>query len=119
MFPTREYRRAVAEHLLRAPWLRRASELRCRGGQAAHARRERVEVGLAGGRMRVAWGSGRRRRRRVRWVVEVLARWREVRGWWDEDTGVDRTVLRVLLSDGAVVDLAREGSGWFLVGVVD
>jgi len=52
-------------------------------------------------------------------VVKVLDRWREIRAWWDEDAGVDRTVVRVLLSDGAVVDLAREGSGWFLVGVAD
>jgi len=51
--------------------------------------------------------------------VEVLERWREVQAWWDEDAGVDRTVVRVLLSDGAVVDLARESSGWFLVGVTD
>ena len=51
--------------------------------------------------------------------MEVLDRWREVRAWWDEDAAVDRTVVRVLLSDGAVVDLAREGSGWFLVGVAD
>jgi hypothetical protein len=27
--------------------------------------------------------------------------------------------VRVLLSDGGVVDLAREGGGWFLVGVAD
>jgi hypothetical protein len=52
-------------------------------------------------------------------VVEVLERWREVRAWWNEDAGVDRTVVRVLLSDGAVVGLARESSGWFLVGVAD
>ncbi|MDQ3841969.1 MAG: hypothetical protein M3262_05385 [Actinomycetota bacterium] len=52
-------------------------------------------------------------------MVEVLDRWREIREWWDEDAGVDRTVVRVLLSDGAVVDLAREGSVWFLVGVAD
>ena len=45
--------------------------------------------------------------------------WGEVAAWWDEARAKDRTVVRVLLSDGAVADLAREGSGWFLVGVVD
>lgn len=118
LFPTGESRRAVAEHLLAAPWLSRASELSCRGGQTAHARRERVEVGFAGGRARIGWVSGRRCRKRC-WVVEALDRWREVRGWWDEEASVDRTVVRVLLSDGAVVDLAREAPGWFLVGVAD
>jgi hypothetical protein len=33
---------------------------------------------------------------------------------------VDRVIFRVLLSGGAVVDLARKRSGgWFLVGIVD
>lgn len=113
LFPMPESRRAVAEHLLRAPWLSRASELEGKGGQAVHVRWESVEVENRCGRVRVLWASGKR------WVVEVLDRWREVRSWWNEDTGVDRVVVRVLLSDGAVVDLARQGSGWFLVGVVD
>ena len=56
--------------------------------------------------------------------MEVLDRWREVRGWWDED-GVDRRVYRVLLDGpcgGSVADLAREcglSGGWLLVGVAD
>lgn len=119
LFTTRESRRAVAEHLLRAPWLSRASETESKGGQAVHVRRERVEIENCCGRSRVVWASRRRRCRRKRWVVEVLDRWREVRAWWDEDAGADRTVVRVLLSDGAVVDLAREASGWFVVGVTD
>lgn len=119
LFRTAESRRAVAEHLLRASWLRRASEAGFAGGLAAHARRERAEVGLCGGRTGVLLRRASGRRRERRWVVEVLDRWREIRSWWDEAAGVDRTVVRVLLSDGAVVDLAREDRGWFLVGVVD
>ncbi len=123
LFPTREFKREVAEHLLRAPWLSRASEMEggFAGGQTAHARREPVEIknGFAGGRVRIAWPSGRRRCRKERSVVEVLSRWREVAAWWDEARATDRVVVRVLLSDGAVVDLARERGGWFLVGVAD
>jgi hypothetical protein len=50
----------------------------------------------------------------------VLGRWREVRAWWDETRAKDRSLARLLLSDGSVVDLARENGGeWFLVGVTD
>ncbi len=122
LFPTRESKLAVADHLLRAPWLSRASELEDSGasGQAAHVRREPVEVESRHGRVRLTWSSGRRRRcGRGRWVAEVLCRWREVAAWWDEGRATDRVVVRVLLSDGAIVDLARERSGWFLAGVVD
>ena len=121
LFSTREFRREVADHLLRAPWLSRASELEggFAGGQTAHALREPVEVENRHGCVRVVRGSGRRRCRKECSVVEVLGRWREVAAWWDEEKATDRSVVRVLLSDGAVVDLAREGSGWFLVGVVD
>ena len=119
LFPTRESRRAVADHLLAAPWLSRASELEGSSGGSARAAREPVEFEGAAGRVRISWSSGSRRRRRRR-VVEVLARWREVSAWWDEGRSVDRSVFRVLLSCGAVVDLARESpGGWFLVGVVD
>lgn len=119
LFPGATSKRVVAEHLLRAPWLSRASEIEGRGGQAVHARRESVEIEKHRGRVRVSWASGKRRCRKKRWVAEVLDRWREIRAWWDEDAGVDRTVVRVLLSDGAVVDLAHESSGWLLVGVAD
>jgi hypothetical protein len=120
LFPTVESRRAVGDHLLRAPWLSRASEIEGKGGQAVHARREPVEVegSLAVGCIRVSRTSGRCRKKRL--VVEVLGRWREVRAWWDEERAKDRSLVRVLLSDGAVVDLARENGGeWFLVGVTD
>lgn len=119
LFPTPESRRRVAEHLLRSSWLGRASELRGQDGEAAHVLEESVELARnSRGRAELVrpYGGQCSRRRRV---VEVLDRWREVRGWWDEDLRVDRAVFRVLLSDGAVVDLAWERSGWSLVGVVD
>ncbi len=119
LFSTRESRQAVAEHLLKAPWLFRASETEGKGGQTVHVRRGSVEIERRCGRVEVLWDSGKRRCRKKRQVVEVLNRWREVAAWWDEEAGVDRTVVRVLLSDGTVMDLARETSGWFLVGVVD
>jgi hypothetical protein len=122
LFSTRESRRAVGDHLLRASWLSRASEMEgsFAGGQAAHARLEPVELEGRRGRMRMVWTSGRRRCRKRRKIVEVLCRWREVRAWWDEARATDRNIVRVLLSDGAVVDLARERGGeWCLVGVPD
>ncbi len=123
LFPTQGSKRAVAEHLLRAPWLSRASEIEGRGGQAVHIRQEPVEVENRCGCVRVLWASRKQRcRKKKRWVVEVLDRWREVSAWWDGARATDRTVVRVLLSDGAVVDLACErgnSGGWFLVGVVD
>lgn len=120
LFPTRESRRAVLDHLLRASWLSLASELEGWGGQAAHAGREPVEVKNHHGRVRISWTSGRRRCRTERRIVEVLDRWREVRAWWDEERATDRNLFRVLLSDGSVVDLALENGGeWFLVGTMD
>ena len=120
LFPTRESRLRVMDHLLLSSWLSRASELEGRGGQAAHAGREPVEVEGRGGRVRISWSSGRGRCRRERRIVEVLGRWREVGAWWDEERATDRSLFRVLLSDGSVVDLAREnGGGWFLVGTLD
>ena len=120
LFPTRESRLEVLDHLLQSSWLSRASEAESRGGHAAHAWREPVEVENRHGRVRVTWFSGRRRCRRERRIVEVLGRWREIRAWWDEGRATDRDLFRVLLSDGSVVDLAREnGEGWFLVGTLD
>lgn len=120
LFATRESRRAVAEHLLGAPWLGRASELGRKTGGSARAPREPARIEGCPGRMRVSWASGRGRRLRRRRVVETLAHWREVGCWWDEEEATDRSVFRVLLSCGSVVDLARENpGGWFLVGVED
>lgn len=126
LFPTPESRREVAKHLACAPWLSRASELPGLAGGAvgstARLRTERVELQRRPGseivevvRPRTGRCSWRRRR-----VVEVVARWREVRLWWDEDASVDRRLFRVVVSGGGVVDLALERTGeWFLVGVVD
>jgi integrase len=120
LFSTRESRLAVIDHLLRTSWLSRASEMEERGGQAAHARWEPVELENRHGRVRITWALGRRRCRKRRHVVEVLGRWREVRAWWDETRAKNRSLARLLLSDGSVVDLARENGGeWFLVGVMD
>ncbi len=122
LFPTRESRRRVLDHLLLAPWLSLASEMEGgrASGQVAHILREPVELENRHGRVRIVWSSGRRRCRKRCHVVEVLGRWREVRAWWDETRAKDRSLVRVLLSDDSVVDLARENDGeWFLVGVTD
>jgi hypothetical protein len=120
LFPTREARLEVLDHLLLSSWLSRASELEGRGGEVVHAGREPVDVKSRSGRVSISWASGRRRCRRERRIVEVLGRWREVRAWWDEERATDRSLFRVLLSDGSVVDLARESGGeWFLVGTMD
>jgi len=120
LFPTAATRRAVMEHFLETPWLMRASELKGKTGEAAHALEEPVEIKDCDGRSYVLRPRGRRRCSwRRRRVVEVLERWREVRGWWDEDGCTDRMVFRLLLAGGVVVDVARGRSGWLLVGVVD
>lgn len=117
LFPTPESRREVANHLLAAPWLRRASELPARTGTAAHVREEPVELLRRTEGVYVA--RARAGCRRTWRVVEVIERWREVRLWWSEDR-VDRLCFRVAVAGGAIVDLARERSGgWSLVGVVD
>lgn len=116
LFSSADSKREIAEHLLKVPWLSRASELEGRTGGAAHVLEEPVELRSFFGRVDVVRLAGGRRCR----LEEVLDRWREVRGWWDEDRHVDRMVFRVLLSGGAVVDLTRERSGdWLLVGLVD
>lgn len=121
LFPTADSKREILEHLLEAPWLSRASELGGGTGEAAHAPDEPVELRSHGGRTEVLRSHARSRcSRKRRRVVEVLDRWREVRGWWDEDRHEDRLVFRVLLSGGLVANLARERSGgWSLVGMVD
>ena len=121
LFPTPRSRKAVAEHLLCAPWLCRASQLKgpARGGEAVHAYEEPVEVERRrGGVFVVRSFRSRRRCRREARVVETLARWREVGGWWGDEAR-HRVVVRVALSDGAVVDLTREGGAWSVVGTVD
>ena len=124
LFSTTGSRRAVAEHLLAAPWLGRASELvGNHTGESARAPGEPVELGRSS-RGRVEVLRRPRRRGRCHWrrrrVARVLDRWREVGRWWDEGRRTDRLVFRVLLSDGAVVELGRERQGgWLLAGVAD
>ncbi|MDP8951258.1 MAG: hypothetical protein M3N18_03290 [Actinomycetota bacterium] len=120
LFPTTDSKRAIAEHLLQAPWLTRAAELEGCTGEAAHAFEEPVELRKFRGRVEVVRSQARGRYPRRERAVRVLDRWREVWGWWDENRCVDRVVFRLLLSGGSVVEVARERSGgWLLVGVVD
>lgn len=131
LFPTAQSRRQIAMHLLEAPWLARASELPGRGGGAARAREEPIDLRRRGGcvevmRSRSKPGSCSWRRCRV---VGVIDRWREVGSWWSEDDAVDRRGFRVAVAGcrfgpgrapGAVVDLVLDRNrGWVLSGVVD
>ena len=124
LFPTPSSKRVIAEHLLEAPWLRRASAVGGvprRSGETVHALAEPVELRGSCGRVELirVKGGGRCSWRRRR-VAEVLDRWREIGDWWDEELCKDRLVFRVLLYGGAVVDLARERSGgWLIVGILD
>jgi hypothetical protein len=121
LFPTLSSKKIIAEHLLEAPWLRRASGVEGRSGEAVRVLAEPVELRNYCGRVElIRLGGGGRCSWRRRRVAEVLDRWREIGEWWDEDRRKDRLVFRVLLCGGAVVDLARERSGgWFLVGILD
>jgi hypothetical protein len=121
LFPTADSNRAIMEHLLKAPWLTRASQLEGRIGEAVHAPEEPVKLRGCNNRVElVRTRSGKRCRWRRRMVVRILGRWRVSCNWWDEERYTDRFVFRVLLSGGAVVDLARERSGeWLIVGIVD
>jgi hypothetical protein len=124
LFPTVESNRKIAEYLLEAPWLSKASELEQRTGGAAHVLEEPVELRKLSGRVEIVRIVSSRRCRHPSWrrrsVEKVLDRWRHVDRWWDAGRREDKMVFRVLLSGGAVVDLARERCGyWLLVGVVD
>lgn len=122
LFPSAASRREIGDHLLRAPWLLRASELMPGMGESAHGLREAVEIrGRVQGRVEVVrFGRRGRCSWRRRRILRRLGWWREVAGWWDEESSADRVVIRVLLGGGAVVDLARErAGGWFLVGAPD
>jgi hypothetical protein len=121
LFPTASSKRAVVEHLLETPWLGRTSELAEGSGESAHCIGEAVELRGSRGRAEVLRLHNRRgiawRRRHI---FRALGHWREVGHWWDEGRSVDRTVFRILLGGGSVVELALERSGeWFLTGVAD
>ena len=124
LFATPESRRATAEHLLASPWLSRASELVAGSapGTAARAVEEPVELRRRSGQVVVVRTRSRRSSWRRRRIIEVVARWRDVRRWWDEERRVDRLLFRVAVGGGELVDLALdrgEAGGWLLVGVVD
>lgn len=124
LFPTDESRAEIAEHLLRASWLSRASEWpekRVSSRSSAHTVEEPVSLRRrAGGSVEILRPNMRRCSWRRRRVVEVLARWREVRSWWSEADQVDRLLFRVVVAGGAIVDVARDRSGeWKIVGIVD
>lgn len=133
LFPTPASRRTVAEHLLGAPWLRRASELRAGSGEGAHRYEEPVEVLRREGGVHVVRRARRGESRARRWsgsgrVARVAGRWREIGGWWEECGGTDRLLFRLEIQGEpgnrrslAVVDVAldRPSGQWVLVGVVD
>lgn len=119
LFPTDASKRAVAEHLLASPWLSRASELAASTGTAAHAVEEPVELCRRSGQVIVVRTRPRRCSWRKRRIVEIVARWRDVRRWWSDDP-VDRFLFRVSIGNGELVDLALDRArGWLLVGVLD
>ena len=141
-----ESRRAVMEHLAASTWLSRATELvgesadlkgahgtdiGVRSGRTARAVNEPVKLERSEedealllfrsgqrSRCRSATLRGRPAKRAVRSVEE---RSREVRDWWDEEATRDLLLYRLALSDGSVVDVAKDRSTgeWSLLGVVD
>lgn len=121
LFATPESRQEIAEHLLAASWLSRASEMEEKSGSTAHSTEEPVHVQrYAGGHVEVVRTGVHRCSWRRRRVVEVLMRWRDVRSWWKDDDQVDRLQFRVIVAGGAIVDLAVDRSGgWTLTGIVD
>jgi hypothetical protein len=126
LFQTRASKVEIMEHFLQSDWLCRASELAAGedrfGGCSERPPGAPVRLRNRLGRIEELHRIGRGPcRRRFSWkrarIVEVIERSREVYRWWEESAFVDRYVFKVLLSNGAVVDLVLEGSGeWFLLG---
>jgi hypothetical protein len=122
LFPDRETKRAVAEHLARSAWLEKASGLASGNGASARAFEEPARLmRLEDGGVCLVRGCRRDRSTRERRVVRVLERWREVGNWWEPEGMVDRISFRLLLSGGAVVDVALERmtGRWLWVGTMD
>ncbi len=123
LFLGRAAKKEIAEHLRESSgWLRNASEAGQPPGEECHvfARPDGSAYLVRAGRSRPA--CRRRSRASKRRVARVLERWREVRGWWEPGGGTDRLCFRVLLSGGAVAELALdrgEAGGWFLTRVLD
>lgn len=128
LWMTPEWRRTVLDHLCESSWLCRASEISVRDGTTDTPHRLSEEVYIlrrssgisvvrCGRSPRASSASRSFWRRKL--ILEVVDLWREVRAWWCGEA-VDRLVVRVLLTGGAVVDLARyEEDEWRLVGIVD
>jgi hypothetical protein len=117
----------VVAELLRAPWIRRASEL-VAAGDGAEATRSGSGK-LAEEPVDVEWDgesacpiSFRRSGKRRRYQVEALVGyWVEERFWWDPAAHVSRRCFRVVAHTGAIYDLAydRLAERWLLVGIGD
>jgi len=137
LFLGRAAKKEIAEHLKESSgWLRKAGEA-CggdleRAGEICHViARPDGSAHLVRTGCNFAGPACRRRRRGTpgfakRRVSRVIERWWEVRSWWEPGRETDRMCFRVLLVDGAVVDLAldRGGAGeragsWSLVRVID
>lgn len=136
LFSTIESDRRVMEHLLRASWLKRASQHEAlssmvasgSGRLLAEPREVRVYRERGVPMMKVPDRCRKVRRCGVRSgaIRRVIERWREVFEWWEDGGGRDLDVYRVELSCGTIVDLARnrsvadgEPGRWLLVGISD
>ena len=133
LFLGRSAKKEIAEHLRESSgWLWKADEVRTGGagrtGEVCHVLSRPDGSALL---VRARRGFGRPAARRhprcrisKRRVARVVERWWEVRSWWEPGREIDRLCFRVVLSDGAEVDLALDRSGeragsWSLVCVID
>lgn len=111
-------KKEIADHLAAGSWLRKAADGARRYPSPCHVYRSDARGGVW-----LARPGCRRTKRRAgkRRVVGVIGRWREVSGWWQDGGGEDLLLYRLLLSGGAVVDVARDrgAGGWELVRVLD
>lgn len=129
LFLGRAAKKEIAEHLRESSgWLRKASEAERPLGKPCHVLRRpdgaAYVVRPVPSRRACRGTPGFAKRR----VARILGRWREVRGWWESGEepggtgrGVDRFVFRLLLSGGAVADVALERTTgeWLLIGTLD
>ena len=130
LFLGRSAKKEIAEHLRESSgWLQRADDVPAGGLRRAEevcyvfSRPDGNAYLVRAGRDSGARGC-RSRRTKKRRVARVVERWWEVRSWWEPGREIDRLCFRVVLSDGAEVDLALDRSGeragsWSLVCVID
>ena len=121
LFLGRTAKKEIAEHLRESScWLGKASDVEKPVGQPCHVLRR-----PGGAAYLIRRRSSRRACRGTpghakRRVARVLERWREVGDWWEPGGGTDRLCFRVLLSGGAVADVALDRwHGWSLARVLD